>query len=270
MELDRTKSYKKHNKKYYEKNRDDILYKKRYNTEWYKKNKAELCKRSKDKSRKYRYKKLQELLKSLLKNIKIELFPDYEKQKMTNLQTTIPKKQVLENLNLVIVRKLFQTVEGTEFYCSEIYDKSDLSISNKEILSTPLQFKMGENFKTYFCLESKEYAIPAGTYPIKEDNSGKFKFFKLFNVPNRRNIEIHEGNYIRQTLGCLLFGGNFDHKRQYKDKDLIITNSKFSLELLRNKTYNITNEFVGTIAIFDNVESAYQEFYKELTIEEKT
>jgi hypothetical protein len=49
--------------------------------------------------------------------------------------------------------------------------------------------------------------IPAGTYTIKKIVSPtKGKCFLVENVPNRDAIEIHKGNYLKDTLGCILPG----------------------------------------------------------------
>lgn len=48
--------------------------------------------------------------------------------------------------------------------------------------------------------------IPVGSYLTKEDNSGRFKWWALNGVPNRSNIEIHQGNTLHDTLGCIIVG----------------------------------------------------------------
>ncbi|PTX14706.1 hypothetical protein C8N40_110135 [Pontibacter mucosus] len=50
-------------------------------------------------------------------------------------------------------------------------------------------------------------SIPKGTYSakIRTDGSKGWRI-ELENVPNRKNIQIHVGNYTRQILGCILIG----------------------------------------------------------------
>lgn len=48
--------------------------------------------------------------------------------------------------------------------------------------------------------------IPAGTYNCTKDNTGKFQYWKINNVSNRSNIEIHNGNTADHTLGCVIIG----------------------------------------------------------------
>lgn len=49
--------------------------------------------------------------------------------------------------------------------------------------------------------------IPIGIYPVKQYNSpSKGRVFLLDDVPNRSMIEIHVGNTIADTEGCILVG----------------------------------------------------------------
>jgi hypothetical protein len=53
--------------------------------------------------------------------------------------------------------------------------------------------------------------VPAGVYPLHRRMSPKHhcEVFELENVPERANIELHIGNFIRDSLGCLLLGTKF-------------------------------------------------------------
>jgi hypothetical protein len=53
--------------------------------------------------------------------------------------------------------------------------------------------------------------VPPGTYKATKMFSEKFKktVYVLHNVPGRDLIEIHIGNKIEQTLGCILLGSEF-------------------------------------------------------------
>lgn len=56
-------------------------------------------------------------------------------------------------------------------------------------------------------LERHDIAIPVGEYPITIYDSPKHGNIPLLsNVPGRSMIEIHEGNWERQSLGCILVG----------------------------------------------------------------
>jgi hypothetical protein len=52
--------------------------------------------------------------------------------------------------------------------------------------------------------------IPTGVYKVRLDYSPKHGRVLpcILNVPNRTNIEIHNGSYPSDTLGCVLCGRN--------------------------------------------------------------
>ena len=60
-------------------------------------------------------------------------------------------------------------------------------------------------------------AIPEGIFPVILAWSKHFQKVvpHLLNVPGRQYIEIHWGNYVTNTLGCILVG-------EIKDKDSIL------------------------------------------------
>lgn len=56
---------------------------------------------------------------------------------------------------------------------------------------------------------AKGYAIKQGMYEVTRDHTGKFKYYKLLSVPMREDIEIHTGNTVDDTRGCILVGANW-------------------------------------------------------------
>ena len=55
-------------------------------------------------------------------------------------------------------------------------------------------------------------AIPTGRYRVKMTDSKKFGKFmpEILSVPGYGGVRIHKGNYIANTLGCILPGARFD------------------------------------------------------------
>ena len=52
--------------------------------------------------------------------------------------------------------------------------------------------------------------VPKGVYKVSPRHSDKYKkHFILDDVPNRRYILIHQGNYNTDTRGCILLGNRF-------------------------------------------------------------
>jgi hypothetical protein len=73
-----------------------------------------------------------------------------------------------------------------------------LILNNKEIAKT-LENPWLNNAEKISC-------IPVGIYECVADNTGRFQWWKVLNVPDRGSIEIHEGNREKDTRGCILIG----------------------------------------------------------------
>lgn len=81
--------------------------------------------------------------------------------------------------------------------------------------------------------------IPKGVYMVEKGLSPSMgKCFKILNVPNRKFILIHSGNFYTQILGCCLVGSAHIDINKDGKKDVI--NSKPTLakllEILPQKT----------------------------------
>jgi len=71
--------------------------------------------------------------------------------------------------------------------------------------------------------------IPAGIYQAKIRSDGKLKWrIELANVADREWVQIHLGNYQRQTEGCILVGTEVAHD----GNACMVKNSRQTLELL--------------------------------------
>ena len=77
--------------------------------------------------------------------------------------------------------------------------------------------------------------IPKGVYKCKHRSSEKYKnHIILQNVPNRRYILIHQGNYNTDTRGCILVGSRFG--KINRDSLLDIAASRRTLAQLLDST----------------------------------
>lgn len=56
-------------------------------------------------------------------------------------------------------------------------------------------------------LENPDKFMPYGFYPMCVNNSPKFKKeLPLINIPKHSAVRIHQGNYIKDSSGCVLVG----------------------------------------------------------------
>lgn len=77
--------------------------------------------------------------------------------------------------------------------------------------------------------------IPVGTYNLNTyTRPSGFRVIRVLNVPGRDNIEIHEGNYLEQTDGCILVGGAI----RYRGLMPYLLNSEMSFDRIYNQVLN--------------------------------
>lgn len=106
-------------------------------------------------------------------------------------------------------------------------------ISNKAILGT-LSIDGREVAKTlenpWLDNKANVSCIPEGIYKGFKDEAGKFQWWRIEGVPDRDNIEIHQGNRERDTQGCIIIGAKWGF---YKD-ELAVLQSRVTLEKLQD------------------------------------
>ncbi|RWX03366.1 DUF5675 family protein [Flavobacterium cerinum] len=77
----------------------------------------------------------------------------------------------------------------------------------------------------------RESCIPTGTYKVTSRRSVKYgSHFLINDVPKRDTILIHQGNYHKDILGCILVGEK--HTDINRDGYLDVTASKATLKKL--------------------------------------
>lgn len=98
-------------------------------------------------------------------------------------------------------------------------------------------FEANGNIVAYTCERpnngnQKMGCIPIGEYEVRQfDSPSKGRVFLLENVPNRSMIEIHKGNTIDDTEGCILVGYAFGQVNEKK----AVTGSKIKLAAMLEK-----------------------------------
>jgi hypothetical protein len=85
------------------------------------------------------------------------------------------------------------------------------------------------------CIPEGIYQIARGTFTT---SSGKtYPNFHLIDVPGRDNIEIHVGNDIEDTEGCILVGKHYRIDAQHSK--YWITDSKYTMGSFMNAMFGI-------------------------------
>jgi len=170
-----------------------------------------------------------------------------------------------KNRNFILIRDEYETADEKNFYCSKLYKSHEVKFKDGNISGECVK---DENGNDIYCLELTERglehgfkgeAIPQGIFKIKRDRTGKFKWFKLINDDllkdneKTKAIEIHHGNYLKDTEGCLLFGIGFDPGNLYGSEDIIIQNSKntcnYLLDCVFGNPSKKDNQIIGNLEI---------------------
>ena len=61
--------------------------------------------------------------------------------------------------------------------------------------------------------EINRSCIPIGLYPIEivtDVDKGNKRYINIYDVPGRSSIEIHAGNVLKDTKGCIITGLSYD------------------------------------------------------------
>lgn len=80
-------------------------------------------------------------------------------------------------------------------------------------------------------------SVPVGKYKgiLRYDHQDAWRI-ELVGVPNRKNVQIHVGNYVADSQGCVLVGADVD-----VDKLCVVKNSKKAYSQLKSLFYGSEN-----------------------------
>lgn len=106
---------------------------------------------------------------------------------------------------------------------------------SKELCKTLERPNLKNRKDNSLTIENESSCILEGIYKVVSDNIGRFKYFRVLNVPNRANIEIHPANTIDELLGCIALGKTITNDIVYKGKKhkYFITESAKACDELR-------------------------------------
>lgn len=98
------------------------------------------------------------------------------------------------------------------------------------------QLDIDNYINRFITLEHDILYIPAGSYNVVRDTTGKYRWYEVQDVPNRTEIELHEGNLKKHTRGCILVGLYYlDYEIRKSKKALTIMKDYF-----KNEDWNLT------------------------------
>lgn len=141
-----------------------------------------------------------------------------------------------------------------EFSLKRFYSDSEstrgIYLDDSGVLAVTLERPWLNNKQQVSC-------IPCGVYICKRVKSPKFGItFEVTNVPNRSHILHHSGNFVKDTLGCVILGVRFGKI----NNTIAVLDSKKAFNKFMDKLTNV-NEFklnvVGTEAIEHPIQQNY-------------
>ncbi|POY35498.1 hypothetical protein C3K47_15680 [Solitalea longa] len=102
-------------------------------------------------------------------------------------------------------------------------------IADGEVICYSLELPWKDNLNNISC-------IPVGTYNgiLRYDKTDKWRI-QLENVPNRTGVQVHMGNYTKQTEGCILVGADA------KVDNCSVLNSSTAYSKLKDAFYGTDN-----------------------------
>lgn len=94
--------------------------------------------------------------------------------------------------------------------------------------------------------------ILEGAYKCVVDNVGKHQYFRVLDVPDRSNIEIHIANTVDDLLGCIAFGEKINHDVKHKGKTYkyFLSNSRKKMDFLKK---TLPKQFMLDITSVDSL-----------------
>ena len=164
---------------------------------------------------------LQALLRALRKNER-----EYTPKTQVKDRTALKKPTEVKGVNLLIIRDTF-TKESTI---------GKLFINGESFCDT-LENPYINNERNISC-------IPKGQYNVRlrlarESATRDYLHLLVQDVPNRKWILVHIGNYPSQTQGCILVGNG-------REQDAV-NNSRLAMDLLIKEILNLGGENINLI-----------------------
>ena len=129
-------------------------------------------------------------------------------------------------INLLLIRDTF-TEEST---IGELF-------LNGERMCDTLENPYINNERRISCIPEGEYKVRLRT--ARESASRDYLHLLVQDVPNRKWILLHRGNYASDTNGCVLVGLGTQHNK--------VNNSRLAMDLLMKEIINLGGENINLI-----------------------
>ena len=142
------------------------------------------------------------------------------------LKYTQPIQSNLNQINLLLIRDTF----------SEISTIGELFLDGERMCDT-LELPWKDNQKNISCIPEGEYKVRLRL--ARESATRDYLHLLVQDVPNRKWVLIHRGNYPSQTQGCILVGlGSQQNK---------VDNSILAMDLLVKELINLGGTNINLI-----------------------
>ena len=147
-------------------------------------------------------------------------------KKLGVLKYTQPIQSNLNQINLLLIRDTF----------SEISTIGELFLDGERMCDT-LELPWKDNQKNISCIPEGEYKVRLRL--ARESATRDYLHLLVQDVPNRKWVLIHRGNYPSQTQGCILVGlGSQQNK---------VDNSILAMDLLMKELINLGGTNINLI-----------------------
>tara|TARA_R100001369_G_scaffold73844_1_gene102480 strand:+ start:376 stop:858 length:483 start_codon:yes stop_codon:yes gene_type:complete len=147
-------------------------------------------------------------------------------KKLGVLKYTQPIQSNLNQINLLLIRDTF----------SEISTIGELFLDGERMCDT-LELPWKDNQKNISCIPEGEYKVRLRL--ARESATRDYLHLLVQDVPNRKWVLIHRGNYPSQTQGCILVGlGSQQNK---------VDNSILAMDLLVKELINLGGTNINLI-----------------------
>ena len=147
-------------------------------------------------------------------------------KKLRELKYTQPIQSNLNQINLLLIRDTF----------SEISTIGDLFLNGERMCHT-LENPWKDNQRNISCIPEGEYKVRLRL--ARESATRDYLHLLVQDVPDRKWVLVHRGNYAKDTRGCILVGLGSEQD--------VVYNSTLAMDLLMKEIINLGGKNINLI-----------------------